>query len=169
MLRVGVDFMEKLEIFFAIFKTLSLVVYVILFIPLVKIEVKLLEKIHRKTKSFQTVGICGFILFAFITPIINFVALIRYHNKYGKLRDSIYKEVSKNPTTQGIDKLIDFVENYNLENKPQYWNQLRGVWFSINESSQVPTDKKRELRDFLTTKGLRLVGNDKNVIDNYKG
>ena len=56
-----------------------------------------------------------------------------------------------------------------LDNKPESWNMLRGVWFSINESSNIPTEKKRKIRTILTTKGLRLVGNDKDVIDNYKG
>ena len=64
---------------------------------------------------------------------------------------------------------MKYINSYGIINYPESWNKVRGVWFSINESSQVPTDKKRELRDFLTTKGLRLVGNDKNVIDNYKG
>ena len=62
---------------------------------------------------------------------------------------------------------MKYINSYGIINEPESWNMVRGVWFSINESSQVPTDKKRELRDFLTTKGLRLVGNDKDVIDNY--
>ena len=161
--------MEKLEVFYTIFMTIILGAYVVLFIPLVKIETKLLEKLHKKTKSVQNTGVIGFFIFGAITPIINIVALAKYDKKHKKLRATTYSEATKKPTVQSIDNLIDYIECYGCQNEPQYWKQLRGVWFAVNESSQVPSAKKRELRDFLTTNGLRLVGNDKNVIDNYKG
>ena len=96
-------------------------------------------------------------------------AYILYRTKFTKIRRQIFDSIIMNIDSIAPDNLMKYINSYGIINEPESWNMVRGVWFAVNESPQVPTAKKRELRDFLTTKGLRLVGNDKNVIDNYKG
>ena len=66
-----------------------------------------------------------------------------------------------------VNEFIDKVQKCGFPNHPTAWNHIRGVWFVVNESSNVSTPKKTEFRNFLMSVGLRLVGNDKNVTDNY--
>lgn len=158
----------ELIILEALWSFLTVFIIIISFVPLVKFEMKLMELIHKKTKYFQNISL--FFVLGFFVPFIllqTIVAAVKYGKKWEKSRESMYNIASNQPTTENIGKLIDFIETYGCENRPECWNMLRGVWFSINENSTVPTDKKTELRNYLMSKGLRLVGNERNIIDNY--
>ena len=83
--------------------------------------------------------------------------------------DSVWKEIRISPTETLVNQFMEKINKYALPNDPQTWNQVRGVWFMVNECPNITTAKKTEFRNFLMTIGLNLSGNDKNVIDNYKG
>ena len=88
-------------------------------------------------------------------------------NNLKKTRDSIYEKLSVNPTVEDVNNLIDFIKEWGCINTPNEWNKLRAVWFSVNESSNIPTEKKTELKKFLMLKGLTMYHQDSEVIDNY--
>lgn len=117
-------------------------------------------------------GLFSIALFFGIPIVIMVVVWKKYSIKWNKRvaeRKTVYDNATNTPSDFTVDNLIAYTEREGCWNEPQYWNQLRGVWFAVNESPNVSTAKKTELRNFLMTKGLRLVGNDKNVIDNFKG
>ncbi len=121
-----------------------------------------------KLKSIKKVR--TYMLFSVLTLFFcgtSIVALILWVVYFKKTRDSIFEKVSLSPSDITSDELIEYIKVYGLENDPQQWNRLRGVWFAINESPNVSTQKKKQLRDFLTVQGLRLVGSEINIIDNY--
>lgn len=92
----------------------------------------------------------------------------RYNKEVKKFVEPIKEKVQTNPCDSNVDAYMDMIEEYGILNEPQSWNQVRAIWFMVNESPDVTTDKKRQLRNFLMAKGLRLTNSDKNVIDNYK-
>ena len=77
--------------------------------------------------------------------------------------------VSNSTDNASVDRFLTYVKQWGFCNEPQQWNQLRGAWFIVNECSNVSTAKKKELRDYLITNGLRLNNSEKQIIDNYKG
>ena len=139
-------------------------IYVVLWVVALFIQYRLYLTI-KKFKVIDTyVAISVILAFVFGSSI---VAYFLYRFKFAKIRKQTFDNIIKNIDSNSPDALTKYINSYGIINEPESWNMVRGVWFAINESSKVPTTKKRELRDFLTTKGLRLVGNDKNVIDNY--
>ena len=90
-----------------------------------------------------------------------------YLAKYTKIRKKKFEKIAFSVNNDSPDELKKYIKAWDLQNDPKSWNELRGVWTIINESPNVSADKKRDLRDFLIIKGLRLTGIDKNVIDNY--
>lgn len=95
------------------------------------------------------------------------IAYRKVVKKAGNEFNSVWEEIKVSPTETLVNQLMENIKKYDLPNNPQAWNQVRGVWFIVNDSPNISTAKKTELRNFLMTKGLRLVGNDKNIIDNY--
>lgn len=129
-------------------------------------------KLFLTIKKYKYIEL--YIFVSFLLTVVCFfgsglIALFLYRFKFEKIRKKTFDYIIKNTDSNAPDTLMKYINSYGIFNEPESWNQLRGVWFAINESSNITSSKKRELRDFLTTKGLRLVGNDKNVIDNYKG
>ena len=113
----------------------------------------------------------GFALICFLTVFLipGFFLGIKKYSAEIKAEGAELEKVEVDPTEAQVDKYIELVQKYGISNNPQSWNKVRGFWFIANESPYVTTEKKTKLRNFLMSKGLRLVGNDKNVIDNYKG
>ncbi len=97
------------------------------------------------------------------------VAYVMWYLKSSKEKKKIYDEIRTNPCVETLDKLQKNIEAWGVLNEPKYWNELRGAWYILNESPNIPTQKKTEFRNFLTVEGLRLSGTDKNIIDNFKG
>ena len=143
----------------------------LLIVLLVILQYLIFIKIKKYNFVMGCVGISLLLLLisGFSVFVSSIVAFFLYAVKFEKTKRKTFDTIIKNTDSNSPDILMKYINSYGIINYPESWNKVRGVCFSINESSQVPTDKKRELRDFLTTKGLRLVGNDKNVIDNYKG
>ena len=80
----------------------------------------------------------------------------------------VWENIKISPSEELADQLMDVINKYGINNQPKIWNELRGIWFVVNECPEISTAKKSELRNFLMTKGLRLDGRDKDIIDNYK-
>jgi len=138
-----------------------------IYVTAVMLQAKLFKRWMKK-KSMNKIGF--YLFFTVFTCWMFFSALIALFMLYSKMakdREKIYKELSINPTNQGVDKLITFIDEYFCENKPQEWNRLRAVWLAVNESSAVTTDKKKQLKQFLMLQGLRMHHNDAQIIDNY--
>lgn len=110
------------------------------------------------------------LLFLFLITFVFLPAYIVGYRKFAKKRDTEYNSVMAGletaPNESLIDRYIAYGEKYGIE---QTWDKLRGVWFIVNECPTITTDKKLEFRNYLMARGLRLLGKDKNVIDNYKG
>ena len=70
---------------------------------------------------------------------------------------------------ENVDFLIKDIEMFGCTNHPNAWNKLRAIWMTANESSNITTDKKKQLKQFLMLKGLTMHYQDSKVIDNYKG
>ncbi len=113
--------------------------------------------------------VLGLIITLATFPIL-FVGPIAYISvsiKLGKERGKLYNEVAAMPSDDRVDDLITYINKHGCVNDPQSWNQLRAVWFAINESPNVTTQKKNEVKSFLMLRGLAMHHNDAKVIDNY--
>ena len=99
--------------------------------------------------------------------IISWPAYGFYTMKFKKVLKAKCELASKSPDDSSVDAFLDYVKQWGFYNHPEQWNQVRGVWFIINESSNVSTAKKKELRDYLIINGLKLHNSEKQIIDNY--
>ena len=154
---------ENIQTLETIFSILPLVILVV---------VTLLTKdwLYRMMeKNPGSVSLIAVLCFIFVYPIPAYIIAYRKYSANRKAVDDELVGLDTEPTEELVDKYIEAVKKYGISNTPQNWNVVRGIWFVVNESSDITTEKKKELRNLLMSKGLRLVGNDKNVIDNYKG
>lgn len=124
-----------------------------------KIMYEKLEKNPRCTSSILFLSLITFVLLP---------AYIFAYRKFGKKRDNEYNSIitglETSPNETLINRYIAYGEKYGIE---QTWDKLRGVWFIVNECPTITTDKKLEFRNYLMARGLRLLGKDKNIIDNF--
>lgn len=107
------------------------------------------------------------IFFISLITIFLLPAYIYAYRKYSKQRDGEIDSLAALETAPNemlINKYMELMTKYC---EPQNTDKARAIWIIVNESSAITTEKKREFRNFLMTRGLNLVGNDKNVIDNY--
>ena len=74
---------------------------------------------------------------------------------------SSLSSLRNNPNNSNVTMLIDYIEKHGCTNTPNEWHRLRGVWYACNESSNISTDKKQELKKFLMLKGLYLNNEEK--------
>ena len=109
------------------------------------------------------------ITYATIFPgfFASMIAYGMYSVKFKKVLNKNCKKVSFEPNDNSVDVFLNYVKQWGLYNHPEQWNQVRGVWFVVNESSNVSTIKKKELRDYLIINGLKLHNSEKQIIDNY--
>ena len=145
-------------------------ILLILYIISIKLHMRLFRHwLEKRTTS--KISLYIFITF-FLTGICFFgsglIALFTLSAKYEKERKKIYERVSMSPSDAGVDELMDFIKKYSINNTPNDWNQVRAVWFRCNESPNVTTEKKKELKNYLMLQGLRMHYKEAEVIDNYK-
>ena len=100
-------------------------------------------------------------------PFIIFVILILKIKKKKEKYYSMYQMIAANPTNETVDMLIDFHTKNKCIDEPNCWNRLRAVWFAINESPNVTTAKKEQVKKFLMLNGLTMHHKDTIIIDNY--
>lgn len=88
----------------------------------------------------------------------------------GIREQNMLEDMAANPTDEKVYAFMNYLNTEcdgRFANNPKNWNRIRGLWFVVNESPNVTTNVKKQFRDWLMLKGLRLVGDDKKVIDNY--
>ena len=137
--------------------------FVILVVPGNIIASKIMyEKLDKNPYCTTSV-----LLFSLITFVL-LPAYIFAYRKFGKKRDNEYNSIitglETSPNETLINRYIAYGEKYGIE---QTWDKLRGIWFIVNECPTITTDKKLEFRNYLMARGLRLLGKDKNIIDNF--
>ena len=136
---------------------------VIVFGGIIYLDYRVMVAVKKQKLAFVVFAIS--LLLAFVP----FAAYGLYSLKFKKVLKTNCEMVSKLPSDSSVDVFINYVKQWGFYNHPEQWNQIRGVWFIINESSNVYTYKKKELRDYLMTNGLRLNNSEKQIIDNFKG
>lgn len=136
---------------------------VIVFGGIIYLDYRVMVAVKKQKLAFVVFAIS--LLLAFVP----FAAYGLYSLKFKKVLKTNCEMVSKLPSDSSVDVFINYVKQWGFYNHPEQWNQIRGVWFIINESSNVSTYKKKELRDYLMTNGLRLNNSEKQIIDNFKG
>ena len=130
--------------------------------------VNLLYKFNKRAAllvSFFLI-VCGIGIVIFPLILKKYTAEVQAD---AKKKTDFLIEVQNNPCDENVDKLIETIEKDGgvITNNPANWNTFRGVWFVYNESKNVTTEKKYQLRNWLMMKGLRITGQDKEVRDNY--
>ena len=106
-------------------------------------------------------------------PVVLGAALIIFVGSYPmwkwkKLEKIAYGNLEASQTNENVDEFMKFISKYGIVNQPPVWNRVRGIWFMVNESQNVTTEKKTELRNLLVSKGLRLTPNERKIIDNNR-
>lgn len=113
----------------------------------------------------------GLIAVFLLTMPMFFVGLIAIFGATAQIRkekDALYSKITISPSDQAVDELIANIEKYGCVNDPNSWNKLRSVWITINESPNVSTEKKKQLKQFLMLQGLTMHYQDAKIIDNCK-
>ncbi len=144
----------------------SLILIIVIYLLAIYLQYKLFNT--KYFKNIENNNSLLLLLLMFVTFGATIFAWNKAYKKREQKRVEMFNQATLTPSNENVNNLIDYINEYGLENKPQEWNKLRGVWFAINESPNVSTQIKKQLRDFLTTKGLRITGKDKEVINNHK-
>ena len=116
-------------------------------------------------------NIAGIFAVFFLTGLIfflGFFALAGALTQLRRERDQLFARIAMSPSDQTADELIAHIQKYGCENNPNAWNKLRSVWITINESPNVSTEKKKQLKQFLMLQGLTMHYQDSKIIDNCK-
>lgn len=143
--------------------TLGLVVacYALFYKALKKLYIRLISK-KNIAGVYAVFFLTGLILF------VGFFALAGAKAQIAKENDELFSKITISPSDGAADELIDHIQKYGCENHPNAWNKLRSVWITINESPNVSTEKKKQLKQFLMLQGLTMHYQDAKIIDNCK-
>ena len=137
------------------------VIYMLAYKPLKKLCLHLLIKRKKLTLTA---------IFFLTVPffLIGFFAIKGAQAQIEKEKDALYSKITISPSEQAVDELIANIEKYGCVNDPNSWNKLRSVWITINESPNVSTEKKKQLKQYLMLQGLTMHYQDAKIIDNCK-
>ena len=139
----------------------GVVCFIFLYKPLKKLYMRLLRK-RNLVGVFAVFFLTGLIYF------IGFFALVGALTQLGKERNLFFARIAASPSDQTADELIAYIQQYGCENHPNAWNRLRSIWITFNESPNVSTEKKKQLKQFLMLQGLTMHYQDAQIIDNCK-
>ena len=139
----------------------GIVCFVFLYKPLKRLYIRLLRK-RNLVGVFAVFFLTGLIYF------LGFFALAGALTQLRKERDRLFARIAMSPSNQTADELIAYVQQYGCENNPNAWNRLRSIWITFNESPNVSTEKKKQLKQFLMLQGLTMHYQDSKIIDNCK-
>lgn len=140
---------------------LGILCYVLFYKPLKKLYMRLLRKRN-------IAGVFGVFFLTGLIYFIGFFALVGALTQLRKERDRLFARIAMSPSDQTADELIAYVQQYGCENNPNAWNRLRSIWITFNESPNVSTEKKKQLKQFLMLQGLTMHYQDAQIIDNCK-
>lgn len=151
--------MEKFMVYAPVL--LGILCYVFFYKALKRLYIRLLSK-KNAAGVFAVFFLTGLIYF------IGFFALVGAQAQMRKEKDALYSKITVSPSNQTADELIANIQKFGCENTPNAWNKLRSVWVTLNESSNVSTEKKKQLKQFLMLQGLTMHYKDAQIIDNCK-
>ena len=106
---------------------------VIVFGGIIYLDYRVMVAVKKQKLAFVVFAIS--LLLAFVP----FAAYGLYSLKFKKVLKTNCEMVSKLPSDSSVDVFINYVKQWGFYNHPEQWNQIRGVWFIINESSNVST------------------------------
>ena len=135
--------------------------YVLFYKPLKRLYIRLLRKRNLA-------GVFGVFFLTGLIYFLGFIALVGALTQLRKDRDRFFARVATSPSDQTADELIAHIQQYGCENHPNAWNRLRSIWITFNESPNVSTEKKKQLKQFLMLQGLTMHYQDAKIIDNCK-
>ena len=139
----------------------GVVCFIFLYKPLKKLYMHLLRKRNL-------VGVFAVFFLTWFIYFIGFFALAGALTQLRKERDQLFTRIAVSPSDQTADELIAYIQQYGCENHPNAWNRLRSIWITFNESPNVSTEKKKQLKQFLMLQGLTMHYQDSKIIDNCK-
>ena len=84
-----------------------------------------------------------------------------------KTRAMLYNNIRSNISEENVNLLMNDLKKHGIINEPKYYNELRSIWFLINESDKITTAQKTEFRETATAEGLRINMQERAIIDNY--
>ena len=151
--------MEQIRAFIPII--FGILCYVFFYKSLKRLYIKLISK--QNTAAILALFI--------LTGLIYFVgafALAGAKAQIARDKDKVYAKITAAPSDQAADELIELIQKYGCDNEPNAWNKLRSVWITINESPNVSTEKKKQLKQFLMLQELTMHYQDAQIIDNCK-
>ena len=140
---------------------LGILCYVLFYKPLKKLYMRLLRKRN-------IAGVFGVFFLTGLIYFIGFFALVGAVTQLRKERDQLFARIAASPSDHTADELIAYIQQYGCENHPNAWNRLRSIWITFNESPNVSTEKKKQLKQFLMLQGLTMHYQDSKIIDNCK-
>ena len=140
---------------------LGILCYVLFYKPLKRLYMRLLRKRNL-------VGVFGVFFLTGLIYFLGFFALAGALTQLRKERDQLFARIAVSPSEQTADELIAYIQQYGCENHPNVWNRLRSIWITFNESPNVSTEKKKQLKQFLMLQGLTMHYQDSKIIDNCK-
>ncbi len=140
----------------AVFMVVPLLFYV--FIG--KVYYNKINKNPEKTMIYFAISIFTLTFIPF--GVVFFIVASQYNKKYEEKISKIL--VSANNET--VEEFIQFLSTNPVQNNPNSWHRLRGVWYTVNECSSVSIEKKNQLLKLLLTKGLYLTSEEKQIISN---
>lgn len=140
---------------------LVILCYALFYKSLKRLYIRLISK-KNTAGIFAVFFLTGFIFF------LGFFALAGATAQMAKDKDKLFSKIAASPSNQAADELIAHIQQYGCENNPNAWNKLRSVWITINESPNVSTEKKKQLKQFLMLQGLTMHYQDAQIIDNCK-
>lgn len=146
----------------------GVIIFGVIYYFAVKLQMRLFLKWAKKGKSTAIQIYMIVTLFTFWLGLSTLFACILASSKIDKQRNKVYDTLVQNPNNENVDMLIKDIEMYGCNNNPNAWNKLRAIWMTVNESSNITTEKKKQLKQFLMLKGLTMHYQDAKIIDNYK-
>mgnify|MGYP006956019727 FL=1 len=151
--------MEQIRAFIPII--FGVLCYVFFYKPLKQLYIKLISKQN-------TAAILALFILTGLIYFLGAFALAGAKTQMAKDKDKLFSKIIAAPSNQATDELIAHIQQYGCENHPNAWNKLRSVWITINESPNVSTEKKKQLKQFLMLQGLTMHYQDSKIIDNCK-
>ena len=148
--------------------SMGVIVLGVLYFFAVKLQMKLFMHWAKKGKSTAITIYMIVTLFTFWLGFSTLFAMILTSARIDKQRNKVYDTLVQNPSDENVDLLIKDIEMFGCTNHPNAWNKLRAIWMTVNESSNITTDKKKQLKQFLMLKGLTMHYQDAKIIDNYR-
>ena len=107
-------------------------------------------------------------------PLIVFyiiLLLLKPIFKYAAEENKLFTNLVNNPTKENASEYIELIRNkprltFLPDNNPSAWAVLREKWQIINHSDKIPTEMKKEIFEYLVSRGLYV--NNSKIVNNYK-